>query len=71
MRRTIKIELKVDYRDDDEKIQAVIDVCRESAKNIYVLASLLQSDRPPQIMLISDDVYEGVIVEDLKLGEES
>ena len=56
--RTIIIELRVDYM-DEEKHMLMKKVCGRAANKILSQAMLLQEKRPPQIAVHSNDYMHG------------
>lgn len=54
---TFEIQLRTeDY--DDEKKQIIVEACREKAREIYAIATLLKEKRDPQIMFQTGDLFE-------------
>lgn len=57
-RKTYRIELKLDVSDDNRH-DAMLEVCKQYARDVLASAMLLQDGRPPSVALITDDTFTG------------
>jgi len=58
MRKTYSIEVKFHF-EGEQDLKPLEEVCRRAARSILVQASLLSQGRKPQVVIMSEDVYEG------------
>lgn len=56
--KKFRIEIAVDY-DSDDKLEILRESVRQSAKQILTAAVLISDKRKPQIVVESDDMFEG------------
>ena len=64
MRKTYKIELKIDF-EDEKRHKIATHLMRKAARGILTQATLIADGREPQVAFISDDFFEGGTQESL------
>jgi len=59
MRKTYSIQLKINF-DDDSRHDIAMEMMREAAKMVLTRATLIADNRKPQVVLQSEDYFEGI-----------
>lgn len=56
--RTYKIELRVDFtEEDDPRWEVITEACKEKARELYATAVMLKEKREPRIVFESGDMF--------------